>query len=139
MMRVVRPGGKVVVAVLASLEATPGYAAVATMLSELFGAEVAQSIEVSYCLGDVRTLRSLFADAGAEGATIQTLEGEAHFASVDAWMYTEVKGWTLADTIGDEGFRRLQQEAATRLSPFVRPDGSVAFSAPAHLVVCDKE
>ena len=45
MRRVVRTGGKICVAVWASLQDTPGYAAVVNILSDLFGPEVAKSIE----------------------------------------------------------------------------------------------
>lgn len=134
MMRVVRPGGIVAVAVWGLLDETPGYAAVAAMLDELFGSEVAKSIQAPYSLGDVDELARLLTDAGIETGTIQTMRGKARFASVDAWIYTDIKGWTLADVIDDAGFARLKQAAPQRLAPFVRADGSVEFDAPAHII-----
>lgn len=134
MLRVTRPGGSATVAVWASLDVTPGYAAIVELLRELFGPDVAKSLEAPNVLGDTNELKALFAAAGAANATVRTLPGKARFASIDAWMYTDVKGWTLADTIDDDGFERLKREAHTRLSRFVLPDGSVAFDAPAHIV-----
>jgi ubiquinone/menaquinone biosynthesis C-methylase UbiE len=134
MLRVVRPGGLVSVAVWASLEATPGYAAVAELLHELFGPEVARAIEAPYCLGDTSMLEALFADGGADNIEIRTVDGKARFASVESWIYTDIKGWTLAEVIDDEGYLRLRQRAPGSLSGFVLPDGSVEFAAPAHIV-----
>ena len=122
------------VAVWAALEDTPGYAAVAEVLNDLFGPEVARSIEAPYALGDPADLGALFADAGIDDFSVQTVAGTARFASVEAWIYTDIKGWTLADVIDDDDYERLQRAAPERLSRFVQTDGSVAFDAPAHLV-----
>jgi ubiquinone/menaquinone biosynthesis C-methylase UbiE len=134
MGRVVRPGGTVTVAVWDSLAATPGYAAVAEVLNELFGPEVAQSIQAPYSLGDKQKLTSLFAEAGMNDITIRTITGQARFASIEAWIYTDIKGWTLANIIDDEGYERLRQHAPQKLAQFVLADGSVAFDAPAHII-----
>jgi ubiquinone/menaquinone biosynthesis C-methylase UbiE len=134
MHRVVRPGGKVGVAVWASLEATPGYAAVAKMLTELFGTEVARSIEAPYSLGETQALKSLFNLAGVDELTIQTVEGKARFKSVESWIHTDIKGWTLAEIVDDEGYEALKRAAPKSLSEVVLPDDSVEFDAPAHIV-----
>ncbi len=134
MLRVLRRGGTACVAVWAALDDTPGYAAVAQMLRDLFGADVAKAIEAPYCLGDTRDLSRLFAAAGAGQASVHTVPGTARFTSIDAWLYTDIKGWTLADVIDDADYERLKQAARQRLSQFVQPDGSVTFPAPAHLV-----
>ena len=58
-------------------------------------------------------------------------DGQARFASLDDWLYTEIRGWTLAEHIDDDQFARLRRAAATRLARFVGDDGSVRFAAPA--------
>lgn len=134
MKRVTRPGGRIAVAVWGALEATPGYAAVAQILDDLFGPEIAESIEAPYSLGDTEALRLLFEKAGYADAQIKTVNGTARFTSVEAWIYTDIKAWTLADVIDDEGYERLRHYAPQKLSRFVTVDGSVAFDAPAHIV-----
>lgn len=138
MARVLRPGGRLAVAVWAALEETPGYAQLASLLGELFGPEAAQSLHAPYLLGDRKKLASLFAGSGLPEPTIQTMSGTARFPSLDAWMYTDIKGWTLAGTIDDEGFERLRRAAQERLSHFVRAGGTVEFDAPAHIVTAVK-
>lgn len=134
MLRVTCAGGKISVAVWASLESTPGYAAVAQLLDELFGSDVAKSIEVPYSMGDVQALEALFKAAGAEAPAIRTVRGTARFNSLESWIYTDIKGWTLADVIDDEGYEKMRRAAPEKLSNYVLPDGSVEFDAPAHIV-----
>ena len=61
---------------------------------------------------------------------VEQPDGQARFASLDEWLYTEIRGWTLAD--------RSTTSSSTdcgggghRLSPFVGADGAVSFPAPA--------
>ena len=88
----------------------------------------------TFNLGDTAQLQSLFTEAGIPNTEITTIEGTARFASIEAWVTTDVKGWTLADMIDDDQFHQLLTEAEKELQPFVISDGSVAFSSPAHIV-----
>ncbi len=134
MARVLRPRGCMAVAVWASLDETPGYAAMTALLRRLFGEAAANALRAPYALGDPTTLAPLLSDIGVTDVRIDTVAGEARFPSLDGWVHTDVKGWTLADMIDDAQYALLQREAKTALGEFVRPDGTVAFSAPAQIV-----
>jgi ubiquinone/menaquinone biosynthesis C-methylase UbiE len=138
MVRVLRPGGTLAVAVWDRLEAAPGYEALARLLDELFGPEAAQSLHAPYALGNKQRLASLFAQGGLPQPALETIPGTARFPSLASWLYTDIRGWTLAGSIDDEGFARLSQIAQHRLAPFVRADGAVEFEAPAHIVAAAK-
>lgn len=138
MWRVLQPGGRLAVAVWDRLDNTPGYAAVTALLQRLFGDEVADGIRAPYYLGDAETLLSLFAAAGIPDARLRTMEGTARFPSIESWVHTDVKGWTLADLIDDVQYETLQQEAQWALRQFAREDGTVEFRAPAHIVTALK-
>ena len=139
LLRVLKPGGCLVVAVWASLEETPGYASMVQLLERLFGNEVSEALRAPFCLGDSNLLRNLFIDAGLESCRVVTIEGTARFPSIESWIYTDIKGWTLADMIDDRQYEQLQEEARSALAQFVTKDGSVQFAAPAHLVVGNKD
>ncbi|MCB0168080.1 MAG: methyltransferase domain-containing protein [Anaerolineae bacterium] len=138
MMRVLRPGGRLAVAVWDSLDNTPAYATITAMLKRLFGDEAANALYAPFNLGDTATLQALFAEAGIPQGHITTIEGTGRFETIDAWMTTEIKGWTLADIIDDEQFEQLLIEAKKVLQPFVTSGGSVVFSSPAHIVTAVK-
>ena len=134
MVRVLRPGGRLAVAVWDSLANIPGYAALANLLQRLFGDTLGAATRAGFVLGDTQAIRSLFTEAGISDIQIATRAGTAHFPSLQSFVYTEVKGWTTADMIDEAGFQRLLAEAERELRAFVRADGTVAFSAPAHII-----
>jgi ubiquinone/menaquinone biosynthesis C-methylase UbiE len=138
MVRVLRQGGHLAIAVWDLLENTPGYAALTELLERLFGNEAADAMRAPFVLGNIQVLQSLFTDAGVPGAQIATHEGTAHFPSISSWVYTDVRGWTLADMIDDAQYQRLLQEAENELRQFVTPEGTVAFRSPAHIVTATK-
>jgi ubiquinone/menaquinone biosynthesis C-methylase UbiE len=138
MWRVIRPGGRLVVVVWDSLENTPGYAAATSLLTRLFGDEVAASLEAPYSLGDPAGLHALFAAGGVVAPEVRKMHGDARFPSIRAWMHTDVRGWTLADKLDDEQFELLVAEAELEMSRFVSVDGRVRFDAPALLVSARK-
>jgi SAM-dependent methyltransferase len=134
MWRVLKPGGRLAVAVWEALERSPGYAALAALLDRLFGARLAEALRAPFVLGEPETLRALFTRAGIAGTALSTRLGTARFPSLEAWIRTEIKGWTLADLIDEPQFERLRREAGVALQDFVQPDGTVAFASPAHIV-----
>lgn len=138
MWRVLTPGGRLAVAVWGSLEETPGYTAMTNLLAKLFGEETADAIRAPYCLGDREALAALFEGAGIPDARIETQDGTARFPSIADWIHTDIKGWTLADAIDDTQYATLRDAAETELREFVRPDGTVRFRHPAHIVTAAK-
>jgi ubiquinone/menaquinone biosynthesis C-methylase UbiE len=131
MRRVLKPGGRLAVAVWDRLENSPGYAAMAALLERLFGPRIAGELHAPFALGDPQALRALFAEADLGNAKVATHAGTARFPSIESWVRTDVKGWTLADLIDDDQYALLQREAAVALRRFVKVDGIVIFDAPA--------
>ena len=130
MGRVLRPGGTLVVLTWASVESSPGYAAMVALLRRLFGDAPAEALLAPFTVGSPALLGEIL---GAHFADVQVeeLDGEARFPSLEAWVRTDIKGWTLRDLIDDEQYAHLQREAARELAEFARPDGQVRFPAPA--------
>jgi SAM-dependent methyltransferase len=139
MWRVLRPGGgRLAVAVWDALDRSPGYAAMTALLRRLFGDRIANEMRAPFVQGDPEELRSLFAQAGIPDVEVRTLDGTARYPSLEAWVRTDVKGWTLADLIDDAQYRTLLEEAARELSPYVQADGTVVFRSPAHIATATK-
>jgi ubiquinone/menaquinone biosynthesis C-methylase UbiE len=131
MWRVLKPGGRLAVATYARAERSPGYAAMIGLLDRLFGREIAAELEAPFVLGDAQTLAAPFLQAGIGRPEIAEVEGEARFPSLEAWVHTDVKGWTLADKIDEAQFLLLRQAAEVELARFAGPDGVVRFASPA--------
>lgn len=139
MMRVLRPGGRLAVAVCDSLAHSPGYGALADLLQQLFGKRVADAFRAPFVLGDPQRLLSLCADVGLDDARVTRHEGTVRFASVDAMISTErACVWTLGGMLDDAQFERLLEEARRTLRPLVTADGAISFAMPALLITVGK-
>ncbi|WP_424933679.1 methyltransferase domain-containing protein [Amaricoccus macauensis] len=138
MWRVLAPGGRMAVAVWDRAETSPGYAAMIALIERLFGATVADALRTPFVLGDVTELAGLFEAAALDGVQIETVPGTARFPSIEDWVRTDVKGWTLADLIDEAGYAELQAAAHRELACFAGAAGDVGFAAPAHVAVVMK-
>lgn len=112
MMRVLRPGGRLTVAVCDSLDHSPGYAALAGLLQRLFGDRVANAFRAPFVLGDWDRLLSLCAEADVAGATVTRHKGMVRFASIESLVSTErACVWTLGGLLDGAQLERLLEEA----------------------------
>jgi SAM-dependent methyltransferase len=134
MMRVLRPHRYLAIAVWAALESSPGYLEMVDLLQRLFGDEVAGHLRAPFVLGDVTDLRDLCRAAGIPEAKVSTVIGKAQFPSIQQWVFTEIKGWTLADAIDDAQYALLLAEAEKGLQRYALADGTVSFDSPAHVI-----
>ena len=132
MMRVLRPGGRLAVAVWDMLAGSPGYAALADVLQRLFGSPIADAFRAPFALGDEVLLQRLFAQAGIAGAEIRRHDGTVRFSSIAALVATErACAWTLGGLLDEVRFASLLAQARVALAPFAGPDGAVTFAVPA--------
>ena len=139
MQRVLRPGGRLAVAVCDALERSPGYASLAALLERLFGKRIADAFRAPFVLGDAAALRTLCADADIAEASVVRRQGTVRFASIDALVSTErACVWTLGGLLDDAQFERLRREAQSTFLPFVDASGMVAFAMPALLITAAK-
>ncbi len=130
MARVTRPGGTVTIATWAGIDQSPGYAAMVRLVERLFGAEPAAALEVPFTLGTEERLTSLTGSV-LRDPVVTRHEGTARFDSLEAWVHTDVRGWTLDGMIDDDQYAELLAAAEADLSGFVDADGRVRFRAPA--------
>lgn len=139
MLRVLRPRGRLAIAVWDALERTPGYLALTELLQELFGSNIAGAMHAPFALGDRHELLRLLGGAGAAGIEVKTQSGVVSFASADAMISTErACVWTLGGLLDERQFALLRQRARDVLQPFVRSDGSIQFDCPAHIVTATR-
>ncbi len=137
MMRVLQPGGSLVVAVWDKLENNPGLAAEDQLWQQVFGEEAAD--EAPYSLGDKKVLQNLLDNSGIIDAEIKTRQATARFSSIESWIYAGAKGWTQDDAISDEQLELLLRKAQEHLVSFESHDGTVLFPTSAHIIVAGKQ
>jgi ubiquinone/menaquinone biosynthesis C-methylase UbiE len=138
MLRVLRPGGRVSVAVWDSLDRTPGYAALTGMVERHLGPAAGAAIRAAFALGDVDVVRSMLQAAGFVFEQARSVDATTTFPSLQDCVEAEVRGW-VGGEIGDREYAALLAEAEDVLSPYVRADGTVEFTLPAILATGQKK
>ncbi|HEU4840268.1 MAG TPA: methyltransferase domain-containing protein [Ilumatobacteraceae bacterium] len=130
MARVLASGGTVAIATWASVEHSPGYAALLDLVGRVVGPDAATALAAPFSLGQPDPVHELVAGAFAD-VHVATRPGVATFASIAAWVHTDVCGWTLAGMVDDDCYDRLVATASVELGRFTDGAGRVRFDAPA--------
>ena len=140
MQRVLKPGGRLAVAVWDSLDNTPTYEREVAILRRVAGQAAADALRLPFVLGDRAALKQLFTDAGMPSATLTTHRGRGRFPSVRALVSADLTGWLpLMGVMLTEGeIQRIVSAAEDELRPWVSADGSYVFDSPAHIVTASK-
>ncbi len=136
MRRVLRPGGRLAVAVWDCLDHAPAYAAVVALLEQLAGARAADALRAPFVLGNREDLARLFAEAGVEGVRIATRRGQAKFPSARAMVEADLRGWlpAVGVVLSEQQISRVLEDAEQVLTPYVTPERALAFDISAHIV-----
>ena len=139
MMRVLRPGGRMAVAVCDAVENSPGYGALAKLLDRLFGRQVGDAFRAPFALGDPGRLQALCRAAGIADARVTRHSQAVRFDSIASMVSTErACVWTLGGVLDDAQFARLLAESEKALAPFVTGERAIRFDMPALIVTARK-
>lgn len=130
MARVCAPGGRVTVSTWCAVEESPGYAVMVDLLGQVLGRWAAEAMLAPFAIGSAEQLHALMAPV-LPGVEVSRDEGWARFDSVEAWLHTDVRGWTLADGVSDDDYAALLDAARHPLARFTDGSGRVRFPAPA--------
>lgn len=140
--RVLRPGGRVVLAVWDALAANPWSSTVARVLAEE-GLVAPSTPDVwrpgPFALGDADRVAEMLAGAGLVDARIETLDLVRHHADFDDFWETslDLSSVLHGAVMGLDAPRgdALRERVREQLAPYVRDDGSVAVPGRT-LVAC---
>jgi SAM-dependent methyltransferase len=140
MWRVLRPGGRMAVAVWASLAETPAYAAEADLVERMAGSEAANVLRSPFVLGDRAMLERTFAAAEIPLSSLITQAGTGQFPSIRAMVDTDLSGWLpiTGVQLDRRMVERILAEAESVFQPYLMSDGTVRFASPAHIAVATR-
>jgi len=138
MWRVLCPGGRLAVAVLAGLDEAPSYQSLVDITAEQVGAAEAGTFAAPFVMGDPALLAQAAKDAGIPHASVTLHHGHARFASVEEFVRIEVKGSPLAETLGQAAMDRLAAACGQALLPYVQASGELVMPIAAHFLTAAK-
>lgn len=140
MLRTLRPGGRLAVAVWDSLERSPAYSRAVKLLDRMAGPEAADALRAPFVLGDRAELQSLVEGAGAVSIRAITPVGRADFPSIRAMVEADLRGWlpVMGVHLEEDLVLAILEEAERELGEFVTGSGRMQFDSPAHIVSAHK-
>ena len=122
MREMARVANRGVVAVWDTIDRSD-YPAMQELFRAHLGEEAAASLNAPFAMGG--QIAGLVADAGIDGATLTSIEGTGRFASIEEWITTEVRGWTLGESVSEADLARLVEAGQDSLAEFATDDGCV--------------
>jgi SAM-dependent methyltransferase len=138
MMRVLRPGGALAVAVWGPYERATGYVILTEIAERGCGQTAVDVLTAPFALGEEGALRILFQEAGVNEPEIELRPGTISFPSIEVFVETEVKGSPLEVLFDEESYRGLIQEAREELLQFRIEGGEVVMPMDALVVTARK-
>jgi ubiquinone/menaquinone biosynthesis C-methylase UbiE len=126
MRRVMAPDGRVVVMVARGIEDNPGYARLAGAFARVVGDEAGAMMRSIFSLGDRGELEQLARAAGFGDVRIRFSVVNAHYPSIEDWIWQEAASSPLADQIAalDEAAREaLVADLSDSMAGSVDSDG----------------
>ena len=140
MMRVLSPGGRLVVAVWDAVDRMPAYAAAIELLDTVAGTRAGDALRAPFILGDRRRLAKIGADAGLKSASVETHSGTAEFPSIRVMIDAELRGWlpAMGVVLPEDQISPILEQAEWVLAGYRAPDGTVRFPISAHFLRADR-
>jgi len=137
MRRVLRPAGRLAVAVWAGLEHNPGYAEKVQVLEQIAGPAAADALRAPFCLGNQDRLLEFARAAGIGDLSIETHAGEACFGDLFEFVDVDLRGWlpVMGVHLDELTIRQIHAACAPALDRYVdSQSGRITLPASAHIL-----
>jgi ubiquinone/menaquinone biosynthesis C-methylase UbiE len=138
MLRVLKPGGRLVIAVWGPYERATGYVILTEIAQRRCGQAAADVLTAPFALGNKDTVRDLFKAAGINEVGVELRAGTITYPTIEAFVETEVKGSPLEALLDEESYQGLMREAQEKLQHFRADSGAVIMPMDAFIITAEK-
>jgi SAM-dependent methyltransferase len=138
MVRVLRPGGRLGIAVWGPFERATGYVILTEIAQRRCGQAAADVLTAPVALGDKDKVVDLFNAAGISEVVVELRDGTITFPTIETFIETEVKGSPLEGLLDEESYRGLLREAQDKLQQFRADGGEVTMPMDAFIITAGK-
>ena len=141
MLRALKPGGSLAIAVWRSVEHNPAYADIISVLEEQVGTAAADALRLPYSLGNAETVTGVLEGSGFADLTVESKTESARFPSSRQMVEAELRGWLpLFDIfLSDDKINEVLIESDKRLGKYAGPLGEAVFPTSAHIFTARKK
>ena len=138
MIRVLKPGGRLAVAVWGPFEHATSYVILTDIARRRCGEAAADVLTSPFVLGSKDDLLGLFRSAGIEDVTVALHPGTMSFPSIATFVEAEIKGSPMAELLDDASYLALLTEAEEKLQQFQTANGNVVMPLHAYIATAQK-
>jgi SAM-dependent methyltransferase len=141
MLRVLKPGGSLAIAVWNLVEQNPAYADIVSVLQEQVGTAAADALRLPYSLGNANDVTAVLDDNGFSSISVETKIETARFPSSRHMVEAELRGWLpLFDIFLDETkINDVLIESDRTLSKYSESSGEAVFPTSAHVITARRD
>jgi len=136
MLRVLKPGGCISVAVWDSLISIPAISKEVEILEQIAGVKAADALRAPFILGNKAELENLAVKASISFVRVNTIRGTAEFANIRSFVEADLRGWLpVMDVILDEDvIQHILEEADIVMNDYTNEEGQAVFQISAHII-----
>lgn len=138
--RVLKPGGRVGIAVWSSIERSPGYLALSSALGRTIGSSAAKLLDELFALSDSSVISRSFSDGGFRDPVATTLSNNAVFSSAEEFTRAIAVGSIMRRTdvkFSEATLGLLTADVAAEMESYITENGLI-FPMEAHLLTARK-
>ena len=138
--RVLKPGGRVGIAVWSSIDKLPGYLALVHALERRVGSSAAHLLDDLTALSDSKEIGHFFAEGGFPNADMVTLSNDVVFTSAEEFTRAIAVGSIMRRTdaqFSEETLGLMAADVAAEMAPYLGENG-LKFPMEAHLLTATK-
>ena len=133
--RVLRPGGRIAIAVWAPIERSRAYVHLAESLQKHVGDEAAERLRSPFKLGDPDELRAMFNSVYIRNLRIALKKGTARYPSIEEFVEIEIKNSSINELINEDQYACVEDDARRLLDQYRESSGEIVIPLDAHIAV----
>ena len=135
MLRVLKPGGSLALAVWRSVEHNPAYADIISVLDQQVSTAAADALRLPFSLGDASEVTGLLESAGFVDIEVRPGTESALFPSSRQMVEAELRGWLPMFDIflSEEQIANVLKESDSTLSKYAGAGGEAKFQTAANI------
>lgn len=136
MIRVLKPEGRLALAVWDRIESNGAYRREAELLERIVGPEAAHAIRLPYIPGDAEELANLFGQFEGVRVRVETRTATASFPGPQSMVEADLRGWLphLGIEVDEDRIAAVLAEVGEALDEWTTTNGHVEFETSAHVL-----
>ena len=140
MYRVLKPGGRLALAVWNDIAHNSAYGDIIAVLDDEVGTAAGDALRLPYSMGDPAEAAAIFSENGFSDVAVDTKTEQACFPSSRTMVEAELRGWLplFGIQLDEAKIAEVLVQSDGRLAKYAAASGEAVFTTSAHIVTARK-